>query len=141
MNGMRVRTFQRGDGCLDCPLPSCTAHRTDLCGRTLRQGMTGFAVLRAVFPGSSITGCPKVHAMQVVRAREQAPRCSHTGGVGCVSRAGCFACIIPMRRFLLRGRVVRLHAEAGLGRDPAAPRELDETRTKARHLLRAMEIA
>ncbi|HEX7971631.1 MAG TPA: aminodeoxychorismate synthase component I [Thiobacillus sp.] len=111
-----------------------------ICGR-LREGMRVFDALRAVFPGGTITGCPKVRTMQIIHELEQTPRRSYTGSVGYVNRDGSFDFNILIRSFLLRGRALSFRAGAGIVADSVATRELDETRAKARGLLRALDVA
>jgi anthranilate synthase component 1 len=108
---------------------------------TLRAGMRVYDALRAVFPGGTITGCPKVRTMQIIRELEQTPRRSYTGSVGYINRDGSFDFNILIRSFLLRGRELSFRAGAGIVADSVAARELDETRAKARGLLRALEAA
>ncbi len=107
----------------------------------LRDGVRVFDVLRAVFPGGTITGCPKVRTMQIIRELEQTPRYSYTGSVGYINHDGSFDFNILIRSFLLRGRELSFRAGAGIVADSVAARELDETRAKARGLLRALEAA
>jgi anthranilate synthase component 1 len=111
-----------------------------VCGQ-LRAGMRVFDALRAVFPGGTITGCPKVRTMQIIRELEQTPRRSYTGSVGYINHDGSFDFNILIRSFLLRGRELSFRAGAGIVADSVATRELDETRAKARGLLRALEAA
>jgi anthranilate synthase component I len=106
----------------------------------LRSGMRVFDAVRAVFPGGTITGCPKVRTMQIIRELEQTPRRSYTGSVGYINRDGSFDFNILIRSFLLRGHEVGFRAGAGIVADSVATRELDETRAKARGLLRALEV-
>ena len=110
-----------------------------VCGR-LRQDMNVFEALRAVFPGGTITGCPKVRTMQIIHELERTPRRSYTGSVGYINRDGSFDFNILIRSFLLRGRSASFRAGAGIVADSVAARELDETRAKARGLLRALAI-
>lgn len=105
----------------------------------LRQGTSVFDALRAVFPGGTITGCPKVRTMQIIRELEQVPRRSYTGSVGYINRDGSFDFNILIRSFLLRGGELSFRAGAGIVADSVAARELEETRAKARGLLRALE--
>ena len=105
----------------------------------LRTGMRVLDALRAVFPGGTITGCPKVRTMQIIHELEQAPRRSYTGSVGYINRDGSFDFNILIRSFLLRRRTLSFRAGAGIVADSIATRELDETRAKARGLLRALE--
>ena len=111
-----------------------------VCGQ-LREGVSVLDALRAVFPGGTITGCPKVRTMQIIRELEQTPRRSYTGSVGYINRDGSFDFNILIRSFLLRGRELSFRAGAGIVADSVAARELDETRAKARGLLRALEPA
>jgi anthranilate synthase component 1 len=111
-----------------------------VCGR-LRPDMTVFDALRAVFPGGTITGCPKVRTMQIIHELERTPRRSYTGSVGYINRDGSFDFNILIRSFLQRGQTVSFRAGAGIVADSVAARELDETRAKARGLLRALDFA
>jgi anthranilate synthase component 1 len=105
----------------------------------LRGGVRVIDALRAVFPGGTITGCPKIRTMQIIRELEQTPRRSYTGSVGYINRDGSFDFNILIRSFLLRGAGLDFRAGAGIVADSVAARELDETRAKARGLLAALE--
>ena len=107
----------------------------------LRRGASVFDVLRAMFPGGTITGCPKVRTMQIIRELEDTPRRSYTGSVGYINHDGSFDFNILIRSFLLRGDELSFRAGAGIVADSVAERELEETRAKARGLLRALEAA
>jgi anthranilate synthase component 1 len=107
----------------------------------LRAGTTVFDALRAVFPGGTITGCPKVRTMQIIRELEGVPRRSYTGSVGYINGDGSFDFNILIRSFLLRDREFSFRAGAGIVADSLAARELEETRAKARGLLRCLEAA
>jgi anthranilate synthase component 1 len=109
-----------------------------VCGQ-LRPDMRVFDALRAVFPGGTITGCPKVRTMQIIHELEQTPRRSYTGSVGYINLDGSFDFNILIRSFLLRGNELRFRAGAGIVADSVAQRELEETRAKAQGLLRALE--
>ena len=111
-----------------------------VCGK-VRSGVSVLDVLRAVFPGGTITGCPKVRTMQIIRELEQTPRRSYTGSLGYINRDGTFDFNILIRSFLLHGGELSFRAGAGIVADSVATRELEETRAKARGLLRALEAA
>ncbi len=111
-----------------------------VCGR-LRSDLTVFDALRAVFPGGTITGCPKVRTMQIIHELEQTPRRSYTGSVGFINTDGSFDFNILIRSFLLRGNRLGFRAGAGIVADSVPQRELDETRAKARGLLRVFDLA
>jgi anthranilate synthase component 1 len=111
-----------------------------VCGK-LRRDMRVCDALRAVFPGGTITGCPKVRTMQIIQELEQTPRRSYTGSVGYINHDGSFDFNILIRSFLLRGHELSFRAGAGIVADSIAQRELDETRAKAQGLLRALDFA
>lgn len=98
-------------------------------------------VLRALFPGGTITGCPKVRCMQIIRELEQRPRHAYTGSLGYISRDGSMDLNILIRTFLQRDQHLYVRAGAGIVADSDPARELQETRHKARGLLRALGLA
>ena len=97
--------------------------------------------LRAVFPGGTITGCPKVRAMQVIAELEKEARGPYTGAVGYLSRCGRLDTNILIRSVLCEGGRYVLRAGAGIVADSSPEAELDETRAKARGLLLALGAA
>jgi anthranilate synthase component 1 len=106
----------------------------------LRAGVTPGAVLRAVFPGGTITGCPKVRCMQIIAELERCGRGAYTGAMGYLNRDGDLDCNILIRTIAQCGRDLRLRAGAGIVVDSQPLRELDETRAKARGMLRSLGI-
>jgi anthranilate synthase component 1 len=107
----------------------------------LRDGVTPGDVLRAVFPGGTITGCPKLRTMQIIAELEDVGRGAYTGALGYLNRNGDMDFNILIRTLALHGDSVRLRAGAGIVADSIAERELEETRAKARGLLRACGVA
>jgi len=107
----------------------------------LRAGVTPGQVIAAVFPGGTITGCPKVRCMEIIAALEDAPRGAYTGALGYLDRNGDLDLNILIRTLALVGDTVSLRAGAGIVADSVAEKELDETRAKARGLLRALGAA
>jgi anthranilate synthase component 1 len=107
---------------------------------TLRQDVTPAAVIRAVFPGGTITGCPKVRTMEIIAELEGTGRGAYTGALGYLNRDGDMDLNILIRTFSLCGGNVRLRAGAGIVADSTAAAELDETRAKARGMLRALGV-
>ena len=105
----------------------------------LRPGVTPGEVIRAVFPGGTITGCPKVRCMEIIAELEAEPRGAYTGSMGYLNRDGDMDLNILIRTITTRGSQLRLRAGAGVVADSDPQRELDETRAKARGLLRALE--
>jgi anthranilate synthase component 1 len=104
----------------------------------LHGGVTPGEAIRAVFPGGTITGCPKVRCMQIIAALEQVGRGAYTGSLGYLNRDGDLDLNILIRTLTLHGDTVSLRAGAGIVVDSIAERELDETRAKARGMLRAL---
>jgi anthranilate synthase component 1 len=107
----------------------------------LRPGVTPGQAIAAVFPGGTITGCPKLRCMEIVAALEAVPRGAYTGALGYLDRSGDMDLNILIRTLTLAGGEVSLRAGAGIVADSVAEKELDETRAKARGLLRALGAA
>jgi anthranilate synthase component 1 len=107
----------------------------------LRKGVTPGQVIAATVPGGTITGCPKVRCMEIIAALEQAPRGAYTGALGYLDRSGELDLNILIRTLTQVGTNVTLRAGAGIVADSVAAKELDETRAKARGLLRALGVA
>ena len=107
----------------------------------LRDGVTPGQVIAATFPGGTITGCPKVRCMEIIAALEDAPRGAYTGALGYLDRNGDLDLNILIRTLTLHGNEVSLRAGAGIVADSDAAKELDETRAKARGMLRALGVA
>ncbi|MFT4249323.1 MAG: aminodeoxychorismate synthase component I [Pseudomonas sp.] len=105
----------------------------------LRAGTTPGEVVRAVFPGGTITGCPKVRCMQVIAELEQEARGAYTGAFGWLNRDGDLDLNILIRTAEVAGAQLRFRTGAGIVVDSVPERELEETRAKARGLLRALE--
>jgi anthranilate synthase component I len=99
--------------------------------------VTPIGALRAVFPGGTITGCPKFRCMQIIAELEGVGRGAYTGSLGYLTRDGRLDVNILIRTMTLRGRRVEFRAGAGIVADSDPQRELEETRAKARGLLRA----
>lgn len=97
-------------------------------------------VIRAVFPGGTITGCPKVRCMQIIAELEGEGRGAYTGALGWLDHGGDFDLNILIRSFALRGERFCFRAGAGVVADSDPQRELAETRAKARGLLRALGV-
>ncbi|BDU21251.1 aminodeoxychorismate synthase component I [Dyella sp. GSA-30] len=107
----------------------------------LRTGVTPGEVIRATFPGGTITGCPKVRCMEIIAALEDAPRGAYTGALGYIDRNGDLDLNILIRTLTQSAGQISLRAGAGIVTDSVAAAELEETRAKARGLLRALGAA
>nr|MBP6799314.1 aminodeoxychorismate synthase component I [Luteimonas sp.] len=104
----------------------------------LRADATPGAVIRAVFPGGTITGCPKVRCMQVIAELERTGRGAYTGAIGWLGRDGDLDLNILIRSAEVEGARVRFRTGAGIVADSDPRHELDETRAKARGMLQAL---
>jgi anthranilate synthase component 1 len=105
---------------------------------TLRADATPGDVLRAVFPGGTITGCPKVRCMEIIAELEEVARGAYTGSFGYLNRDGSMDTNILIRTLEVAGDQLTLRAGAGIVADSVPERELAETRAKARGVLRAL---
>ena len=104
----------------------------------LRPGTTPGQVIRAVFPGGTITGCPKVRCMKIIAELEQASREAYTGAMGFLNLDGDMDLNILIRTLVQQDRDLSFRAGAGIVADSVPERELEETRAKARGLARAL---
>jgi anthranilate synthase component 1 len=106
----------------------------------LTPGTTPGDVIRATFPGGTITGCPKIRSMQIIQELEGGvARGAYTGSCGYISRNGHMDTNILIRTLVVRGRELRFRAGAGIVSDSLPEFELEETRHKAHALLDALQ--
>ena len=110
---------------------------SNVSGRLLPDATPG-RVLAAVFPGGTITGCPKVRCMEIIAELETAARGAYTGSLGYLNRDGSMDTNILIRTLEVAGDRLTLRAGAGIVADSIAERELAETRAKALGVLRAL---
>ncbi|KLI98172.1 aminodeoxychorismate synthase component I [Luteimonas sp. FCS-9] len=104
----------------------------------LRADATPGRTIAAVFPGGTITGCPKVRCMQIIAELEGQGRGAYTGAMGWLNRDGDLDLNILIRSAEIEGDTARFRTGAGIVADSDPQRELDETRAKARGTLRAL---
>ena len=111
---------------------------SNVCGE-LSSGVTPGQVIRAVFPGGTITGCPKVRCMEIIAELEGTGRGAYTGAMGYLDSSGDMDLNILIRSLAAGPRDVSLRAGAGIVADSGPERELEETRHKAKGLLLALQ--
>ena len=104
----------------------------------LRKNITPGEVLRAVFPGGTITGCPKVRCMEIIAELENVGRGAYTGSMGYLNHDGSMDMNILIRTIVQREGMISFRAGAGIVADSSPEYELEETRAKARGLLLAL---
>jgi anthranilate synthase component I len=107
----------------------------------LRENTTPGKVIAAVFPGGTITGCPKVRCMEIIAELEDRARGPYTGAMGYLNHNGDMDLNILIRSAWLSETEFELRAGAGIVVDSVAENELQETRIKAKGLLRALGVA
>jgi anthranilate/para-aminobenzoate synthase component I len=110
---------------------------SDVAG-ALRTGMDAVDVIRAVFPGGTITGCPKVRCMEILRALEPVARGLYTGSLGCLGFDGTMDLNIAIRTMVIEQGRLSFHVGAGIVADSDPAREYHETLAKAGALMGAL---
>jgi len=113
---------------------------SDVTGK-LREGLSALDVLKAVFPAGTVSGAPKVRAMQIIEELEPESRGIYAGSVGYVSFQGNMDMAIAIRTAILRDREIFVQAGAGVVADSVPSREWEETVNKARALMKAVDTA
>ena len=106
----------------------------------LLDGMTSMDVLKATFPAGTLTGAPKVHAMELIDQLEPSKRGLYGGACGYLSYAGDMDVAIAIRTGIIKDQVLYVQAAAGVVADSVPELEWKETEAKARALLRASEL-
>lgn len=106
----------------------------------LNEGMTNMDVLRATFPAGTLTGAPKVHAMELIDRLEPTKRGLYGGACGYLSYAGDMDVAIAIRTAIVKDGMLYVQAAAGVVADSVPELEWKETEAKARALLRAAEL-
>jgi anthranilate synthase component 1 len=107
----------------------------------LQEGKSAFDALRACLPAGTLSGAPKVRAMEIIDELEPHRRGPYGGAVGYVDFSGNMDTCIALRTIVLKGQTAYLQAGAGIVADSSAKTERLETLNKAMGLLRALEIA
>ncbi|MCX5686755.1 MAG: anthranilate synthase component I [Candidatus Omnitrophica bacterium] len=113
---------------------------SDISG-ALSKGKDAFDVLKAAFPAGTVTGAPKVRAMEIIDSLENRKRKTYAGSVGYFSFSGNLDSCITIRTILIKGNTAYIQAGAGIVADSIPEREYRETLNKAGALLKAIEMA
>jgi len=107
----------------------------------LSADKTNYDLMRATFPAGTVSGAPKIRAMEIIAELEGQPRGVYAGAVGYFSYDGSLDTCIAIRTLVMRGRTISVQAGAGLVADSEPEREYQESVNKARALFAAVETA
>ena len=108
---------------------------------TLSKGRDAFDLVRAAFPAGTLTGAPKVRAMELIAEFEKSPRGIYGGAAGYFSLTGDMDLAIVIRTMVLEGRTLTMRSGAGIVADSDPDREYDETINKAKAVFEAVRFA
>ena len=129
------------DDFMDVVRYSHIMHLRSTVNGTVRSGVSAVDVLRATFPAGTLSGAPKVRAMEIIDELEPTRRALFGGGIGYLDAAGNIDLCIAIRTVVLRDGVAYVQAGAGVVADSVAEREFEETQNKAMALLAAVRAA
>ena len=135
----RQRQGHRADG--DRALLARDAHRVERRGAARARAWTRSTCCKASFPAGTVTGAPKVRAMQIIDELEPVKRGVYSGAVGYLGFNGDMDVAIAIRTAVVKDRRLHVQAAAGIVADSDPRSEWLETQHKARALLRAAELA
>ncbi len=107
----------------------------------LRPGLDAFDLVRATFPAGTVSGAPKVRAMQIIRDLEPEPRGIYSGAVGYFGYDGNADTCLAIRTLVMQGQTVHIQAGAGIVADSDPELEYEETVNKAKAIAVAIELA
>ena len=113
---------------------------SNVCGE-LDPAHSAYDVLRATFPAGTVSGAPKIRAMQIINSLEKNKRCAYAGAVGYFGFDGSHDSCITLRTCLLKGGKAYVQAGAGVVADSDPTYEYNETVNKAKGMLRAIALA
>ncbi len=113
---------------------------SDVSGK-LKKGKDSFDVIRATFPAGTVSGAPKVRAMEIIEELENIRRGPYAGSVGYFSFSGNLDSCITIRTIIVKGKTAYIQAGAGIVADSRPEKEYAETINKAKALVRAIEMA
>ncbi len=122
-------------------LYSHVIHMVSTVSGTLAEGASSIDALKAAFPAGTVSGAPKVRAMQIIDELESVRRGPYAGAIGYLSYSGDLDTCICIRTAVIKDGVAHVQAGAGIVADSVPAREYEETRQKAAALLRAVDLA
>lgn len=114
-------------------------HMTSVVQGRLRPGVGSMQCLKAIFPGGSVTGAPKIRAMEIIDELESTPRGIYTGAIGWMDAAGDMDMAMPIRTAIYKNHTLHLSVGGGIVADSVPEDEYAETTLKADDFLRAVK--
>ena len=116
-------------------------HLVSFLSAKLRDGLDRFDALASCFPAGTVSGAPKVRAIEIIERLEPSPRGIYAGTVGYIDYAGNLDTCIAIRALSLENGVAKVQAGAGIVADSVPEREFEETVNKAKAMIKAIEAA
>ncbi len=107
----------------------------------LEKGKSVYDVMRACFPAGTVSGAPKIRAMEIIEELEPTRRGPYAGAVGYFGFSGNMDMCINIRTVVIKGRQAYIQAGAGIVADSIPEHEYEETCNKARAMMKAIELA
>lgn len=107
----------------------------------LKEGLSPFDALRSCFPAGTLTGAPKVRAMEIIEELEPCKRGVYGGSIGYIGYSGCMDMCIAIRTMVIKDSRIYIQAGAGIVADSVPETEFEETENKARGVLKAVTMA
>lgn len=136
----RVGTV-RVEGLMQVERYSHVMHLVSQVNGELDPSKTVYDVMKACFPAGTVSGAPKIRAMQIIEELEPTRRGPYAGAVGYFSFSGNMDTCINIRTIVIKGRQAFIQAGAGIVADSDPGREYEETCNKARAMMKAIELA
>ncbi|MGH7234911.1 MAG: anthranilate synthase component I [Nitrospiraceae bacterium] len=131
----------RVDGFMQVERYSHVMHLVSQVNGELDPSMNAYDVMRACFPAGTVSGAPKIRAMEIIEELEPTRRGPYAGAVGYFSFSGNMDTCINIRTIVIKGRQAYIQAGAGIVADSDPEREYEETCNKARAMMKAVEMA
>ena len=129
------------DELMQMELYSHVMHMVSKVSGELADGRAAMDVLKAAFPAGTVSGAPKVRAMEIIDELEPTRRGPYAGAIGYLSYGGDLDTCICIRTVLVKDGTAYVQAGAGIVADSVPEREYEETQNKAAALLRAIDLA
>ena len=107
----------------------------------LKEGMNAVDVLRSTFPAGTVSGAPKIRAMEIINELEPVKRGVYSGAIGYISWNGNMDTAIAIRTAVIKKKVLHIQAGAGIVADSIPENEWDETMNKGRAIFKAVSLA